>query len=199
MSCWAAPAWPELSRLDDAQRWYFADRWDSPEGVFTSFDVERGIACGIRDSTELDCWGYSDNHASPEGTGPFTDVSVGLDTACGIQTDTTVECWELATLQPLHPRLRGMRFHSGAARFAERSRRCAIGTEGTLIGDCTDYRGGDFGPGEQQLPPEGAVTEASFGWDHACAVLTDGKITCWGWGHYAIDHPGDREFIEILG
>ena len=149
-----------------------------PQGRFA--DISLDARCGVRLDGRIECWGYRDNYTSPPGTGPFTDVTLGGRTACGIEFDSEVVCWDLATLDLVDAEEVGVPFVGAAARFADGRRGCAIDTNGLLIGDCSTPDGAYLGPVEQSQPPSGAVIDVAFNYWHACAVLVDGAVTCWG-------------------
>ena len=156
-----------------------------PTGRFA--DIDFNERCGVRLDGRIECWGYYDNHSGPEGVGPFVDVALGEYTACGIERDSTVACWDNATLERVDNADADMGFPydyvpftEGAARFAEGNPGCAIGVDGTLIGDCRAAVLATSGPVETSEAPLGIVTDVAFGVTHACAVLADGTVTCWG-------------------
>ena len=51
---------------------------------------------------------------------------------------------------------------------------------GALLGRGPADAGNDYSPAEIVLPPESFVTQLSMGYDHACVLLRDGAVWCWG-------------------
>jgi alpha-tubulin suppressor-like RCC1 family protein len=122
--------------------------------------------CALITGGTVDCWGNnndgelgnglaSSDSSTPVSTGitAAIDISAGNNHACAVLTDHTVRCW-------------GWDFHGQLG-------------DGTT-GDSNNDR---LSPVEvdtaSSTPLTGAVS-VSAGWFHSCAVLTGGKVDCWG-------------------
>ena len=181
-------------------------------------DVGDSHACAVADDGEVYCWGY--NWAGQGGNGTTTDfdrpervdalpapgraqaVAAGGDTTCALLVDGAVTCWgsdsdgQLGNGAPvgnvLSPPAPVTLPSPGKAvqisvgyNFA-----CAVLTDGKVTCWGSDSNGqlGNGAPSADvvappapvTLPSPGTAVSVSAGYSHACALLTDGKVTCWG-------------------
>lgn len=163
--------------------------------------------CGISNLGKLFCWGTDANgnlgnggpntdESSPVPTDPantYSQVSVNNHSTCGIRTDQTLWCWGANnngmlglgdTTSRIVPTLVGNNFAKVSVGI---SSTCAINTSGNLFcwGNQADGRLGNGVSSGNALTPQpiaigGPVSDVSTGFDHACAVRTDGQLFCWG-------------------
>ncbi|MCY3807565.1 MAG: hypothetical protein OXG91_13960 [bacterium] len=179
------------------------------EGPFTEgpFTVLAGDGCGLRSDGTLACWSQAygdgrlpgDDTEPPEGSeGRFSAVSSGEGSSCGLRLDGTVRCWGRSRMAP------SGRFSAVDVGYQNS---CGLRTDGSVA--CW---GSDAG-GLVSDAPEGRFTaiavhgdEPNYGDvhgeehrdDRACALATNGTISCWG----RIDRgPSDAvtgQFTELV-
>jgi alpha-tubulin suppressor-like RCC1 family protein len=123
--------------------------------------------CALISDGTVTCWGY--NYFGTLGTGNNNDSLIPVEVSGGALTNKAVT--QIAT--------------SGA-------RTCALISDGTVT--CWGYGSdGQLGTGDttnSNIPVEvsgGAltnktVTQIATGYDHTCALISDGTVTCWGYG-----------------
>jgi hypothetical protein len=46
-------------------------------------------------------------------------------------------------------------------------------------------------------PPEGVFTRVDAGYNHTCAIKSDGALACWGWNDYGIATPPEGGFTQV--
>jgi alpha-tubulin suppressor-like RCC1 family protein len=127
-----------------------------------------GVAAGIRHTCALhtngdvECWGANDSgqlgDASqsarlPNGVAVLhgaAQIAAGGETTCARMNDATVRCW-------------------GDGTFGQ------LGAPAAPGGPCAACASTP-----QAVPGVRAVTQLAMGYDHVCALLQDGSLTCWG-------------------
>ena len=98
--------------------------------------------------------------------GPVSSISAGLSHTCATKTDGTVQCWGHSTVPTdLGPVI------SISAEFGAKT--CAVKTD--VTSQCCALNSAATVPADL-----GIVSSTSAGYDHFCAVKTDGSIQCWG-------------------
>ena len=139
-----------------------------PPGTFTAISVG-WMACGIRTTGALVCWGDEGFPTPPAGT--YAAVSVGPG-PCAVRTEGTIACWGDATTLGLDP-------PSGqfTAISLSLTHACAIRTDRTLA--CWGTVRGEDPLGVAARSPSGTWSSVSTGNDHACGIRTDGTVACW--------------------
>lgn len=172
----------------------------APEPGLTWSMVDAGgvQSCGIVSDGRLVCWGdpacdpaYEDLPA-----GPFSSVSVGNQGGCVLDARGDLGCWccgwgdtricERADALPVGP-------------FTRVERRDGWGCAQDAQGELTCFGGGDF---EQVGPvPSGPVLDYAMDINYACAVRSDGTLSCWGmfllWQEHGARPPADVKFSRI--
>ena len=168
------------------------------EGPFT---VLAGDGCGLRSDGTLACWGWLRGYGTepPEGSeGRFSAVSGGEGSSCGLRLDGTVRCWGRSRMAP------SGRFSAVDVGYQNS---CGLRTDGSVAcwgsdagGLVSDAPEGRFTAIAVQgdEPTFNDVHEAEPGDDRACALATNGTISCWG----RIDRgPSDArtgQFTELV-
>ncbi|MEE2837132.1 MAG: DUF4215 domain-containing protein, partial [Myxococcota bacterium] len=79
--------------------------------------------------------------------------------------------------------------NAGCARQTDATVRCGGSTYGGLLGN--DYL---TNPNDEPIPVPnlGSVRQISMGYDHVCALLADGSLSCWGNNDYGVMGLGHR-------
>jgi peroxiredoxin len=141
-------------------------------GCWEFVTVGRDHACGLKKNGSIVCWGSNKQGQcnSPEGNN-FVAVSSGYRHTCALDDQGSVICWGQSTYGATNPPETSFETLSCGLSFC-----CGLtGTEGNNI-TCW----GNDGDG-QSSPPEGTFSSVSTGGGrHACALDSEGKITCWG-------------------
>jgi alpha-tubulin suppressor-like RCC1 family protein len=118
---------------------------------------------------------------------PVIDLAADLDDTCALHADGTVSCWGddaygqlglgSTTLGAVTQLAMGHNFT--CARMADRTVRCSgLNDEGQL-------GNGTMSGEEAHAVPTAVVglsgiTQTAAGYDHACALASDGTVSCWG-------------------
>ncbi len=136
------------------------------------------------------------------GGATATRVSAGNSHTCAVLTDGSARCWGYNVYGQLGDGTTTNRSSPAAVDLggamatqvsAGRDHTCALLTDGSVR--CWGYNGsGQLGDGtmtNRSSPVEVALgtatvtaTQVSAGYDHTCAVLTDGSVRCWGYNFY---------------
>lgn len=161
---------------------------------FKSISVGESHACGIRQqNSRITCWGNDFFGQAPTTTmTAFKAVAVGNVYSCGITRDgANIRCWGSVTdLQP--PTMENLRFK---AISAGNDFICAIEELNSTVG-C--WGADDFYQTSDPTIPSGRVISVAAGKRHACAILENQTITCWGDNqHNQQDHVPDGLFKAI--
>lgn len=181
-------------------------------------DVGDSHACAVADNGEVFCWGY--NWSGQTGTGSTTDwdapertdplpapgraqaVATGGDTTCALLVDGAVTCWGSDLYGQLGNGAPSAIVTSPSAPITLPSPgkavqisvgynfACAVLTDGKVTcwgGDTSGQLGNGAPSADVTVPPSpvalpspGTAVAVSAGDSHVCALLTDGKVTCWG-------------------
>lgn len=164
-------------------------------------------SCGITNSGKLFCWGSDANGSLGNGgsntdesspvpidvSNTYLEISVNNFSTCGIRTDQTLWCWGANnngmlglgdTTSRTSPNLVGNNYIKVSLGTTST---CAVSTSGELRcwGNQLDGRlGNGIGTGNALTPQTitsiSPIADVSVGFDHACAVRTDGQLFCWG-------------------
>ncbi len=168
--------------------------------------------CAIKSDNTLWCWGYNvhgqlglgntTRRTSPvQVTGVLaSDVSAGYYHTCAVRTTGAVACWgynfhgmlgDGTTTERTSP-VAVSSFTGGSKVTTGQYHTCALKTNGSAW--CWGANGGALGDGTstQRLTPVAVSTTTgltaagviSTGFNHTCAVKTDGAAYCWGINTY---------------
>ena len=136
---------------------------NAPDGAFVDVAVGWQFACGVRETSQLECWGTNsygrsvlDYGQADPPDGEFASVSAGYLQACGLRTTGEVTCWGRANLG---------RTNAPEGIFTQVSagttHSCAVRESGAV--ECWGLN--NFG---QLNAPSGVFTQISAGAWHSC-------------------------------
>ncbi len=161
--------------------------------AIVNVSVAGGATCAVRGDGSVWCWGPSAGGLGKSltlvpgmvsGMSSAIGVSIGaIDRACAVKSDGTVQCWgtnnqsqDLGAVQ------------SAVAVTTGTCHACVLLRDRTVsCWGCNTY--GQLGHGETNTlatnapVPVVGLTDAvslSAGYNHTCAVLSDGTVSCWG-------------------
>lgn len=161
-----------------------------PSGTWKSVRLGSAFGCGIRPDDSVECWGTDFYGETLPPPGAFRQVAPGYEHACGLRTDGILECWGGGPYggQGSPP--------TGAGPFEElsggSSTWCALDADRRLT--CWDV----MDPELRTPPSDAGVRKVAIGVTHACALMKDHSIRCWGedTGGVVSDAPAGR-FVDI--
>lgn len=157
-------------------------------------------ACALGVDGAVRCWGTGPGAGAESGAvvedpalvstpgTPVVDLAADLDDTCVLRTDGTVSCWGddaygqlgLATTTGLGEASQlAMGHNFTCARMADQTVRCSgLNDEGQL------GNGAMSGEEPHEIPSAVVgllgITQIATGYDHACALASDGTVSCWG-------------------
>ncbi len=189
-------------------------------------------SCAVTTSGAVKCWGRANSgtlgngdfqtpsFATPQdvlGVTGATAVTLGFDTSCVVTTTGGVKCWGTNTLGQLGSRQARIDI-AGLSSIREvangQSHSCALTSTGTV--KCWGFNsfgalgngtvGGYTATGVDVLGVTGA-TQISVGTNHSCALVSMGKVKCWGQNLFAqvagnnalSNHPTAVELSGLSG
>ncbi len=179
---------------------------DVPPGDYRMITAGGAHSCGLHTDGTIECWGSNSRGQCDVPTDPLTFlfVDAGAEHTCAIAPDTSVVCWgnddqqqaDTVGLGGDYQSLAIGAFHgcglkSGGALVCwgddqygqistqpERADQIASGAGnscGVLAGELACW-----GAPMADDPPEETFAAVAMFDDHACAILDDGLIECWG-------------------
>lgn len=162
-----------------------------------------GAACAVMDNGTVRCWGRNDygergtapshdDAATPVAVAGITDavdIVMGGDSgssgdiACAIKKDKTATCWGGAQMIPKEPLtdIASLALGGGTG-YIVKSDGTVWGWGSTAfnaLSDGTESAGPD--KPLTQIPNVAGAKQLAAGQNHACALLGDGSVTCWGY------------------
>lgn len=186
-------------------------------GEFASFEVgSNGFSCGATQDKRLKCWGYGSfkrlgdknngktlkppQEIDPALTG-VVEVDVGMNHACARLDTGKVACWGYNSDRQADPSAQGGDVFppkevvgvEGATRlFVWGSTSCALTSGGWLCWGRGFYSAQDKAPLKFDLLPTD-VKKLSGMNAHACAILADDSLACWGENRFGQLGDGSRK------
>jgi alpha-tubulin suppressor-like RCC1 family protein len=154
-------------------------------GEFSGALSDTGETCALLVGGTVSCWGYFQGPRVVEGLPPASDVSASALDTCALVGGGHVDCWPSPAL-PVE-RVEGVEgaiaisegYGFGCALIASGEARCWGSNSAGQLGNGTFQSSPTAGP-VQGISTAKAI-DASGGGSHACAVLADGTVECWGW------------------
>ncbi len=143
-------------------------------------------ACGLRQDGAISCWGRNDfyNQSVPPG-GQFLDVALGERHSCAVTDTHEIVCWGYQGAG-VSDEPAGSDFQSLSC---SDSGCCAADSLGELTCWGRDYQ-------DSLAAPAGPTLAVDMGVFSGCAVLDDGRASCWGQENYGRTMlPGQRASI----
>ena len=157
-------------------------------------------ACALAEDGAVRCWGTGPGAGAESGAvvedptlvsapgSPVVDLAADLDNTCVLHADGTVSCWgddaygqlglgSTTGVGEVSQLAMGHNFTCG--RMADQTVRCSgLDDEGQL------GNGAMSGEEAHQVPSAvvglSGITQIVAGYDHACALTSDGTVSCWG-------------------
>ena len=199
IGCWGENNWGQLG---DAG----IERSQTPVGVRGVTDAVQVAAaqahsCAVLSSGHVECWGgdyfgspvneYSATPVEVKGVTTATQVATAAYGSCGLLSSGHVDCWgPLGDGASGHPtdtpvEVQGLTNAIGIAAGAHHS--CALLSSGHV--DCWGNNAsgqlGDGGTEESSATPVEAkgistAIQVAAGYAHSCALLSSGRVECWG-------------------
>ena len=170
------------------------DLVDLPDWRFEAVAAGQSYSCGLRTDGRLFCWGDEHREIVEPASRELVSIAVGAG-ACGLEADGTLVCW-----------LNNYDERDGApdgqisAGITDGLHHCTLRSANSF--GRREYGHGyphprhitcfgihyDRDPGQPREP----VVAVAVGGSHACAVLADESISCWGSGGQEADAPDGR-------
>ena len=198
------------SRPDDAQRTVTRTADAPASSPLDIIAVGAHHACSLTSADAAECWGRNDGAQLGDGSGvsgshpprivagvmTYTSLGAGAAHTCGVTKYGDVYCWGanehgqlgdgtgFARVAPVRVGGAGVyrAVHGGNAHS------CALDITGAVrcwgdnsvgqLGDGTATS--EYFPTLVRLPAGGVAAAVATGARHSCALLTDGRVVCWG-------------------
>jgi hypothetical protein len=156
-------------------------------GVFAQVSVGDDTACAIRTSGAIVCWGRNHLRLLDAPSGRYSQVSVGRHLACALGLDGAIACWGEGACTTPTP--------APAGTFSSLD----VGHEAACATDATTGALACWGCGTAATttPPAGAFQQVSLGYNHRCALRSNGQAVCWGSSIYGEGSPPAGTYAEL--
>jgi alpha-tubulin suppressor-like RCC1 family protein len=217
VNCWGANWWGQVGDGTTETRLIPTPVTGIPAGAgMVNISTGYEHACAQLDEVVY-CWGF--NHLGQLGDGTTnqrtspvpvtalgdqkaTGLAAGGHSACALWDDGRLQCWGGRALASPHTFPSGTRAVQVAAGG---NHTCLLNSEG-LVWCWGQNLSGQLGRGFESLrelqpaepvtlPSPGRAKAITSGIDHTCALLVDGKVSCWGSnssGQLGVGAPGNR-------
>ena len=150
--------------------------------------------CSLDSSNKINrCW--PELNSAPINTDAFTSVQSGYAHYCGLTADKTVKCWgENSFNQMSVPFLSNVTALSAAGQST-----CALTSDGKV--NCLGTMMGNLNQSLANSPGDMKKAIAiSTGAMHACAIMDDNSVRCWGENEYGqTSVPSDLGGVRSVG
>lgn len=149
--------------------------------------------CALLTNGTVRCWGLSSTGAASGVTlqSSLSQVAhLGVNSTCAAMSDGTVQCWSASDGAPM--------VVSGLTQTMQLTNRCALASDASVR--CWDA----FGAGSMPQVVAGLdpATRVAAGNSHACAILRDKSLWCWGFQgtfDWTIDYGSAPLLISGVG
>ena len=170
--CWGSPTWTE----------------QTPDEPLVSVSIGQDAACGVTPDCRVLCWGPGPQSMPPAGL-YARQVVVSESISCSLGLDQRVQCWGHPFLDEVYAN------HEFSALFQGESV-CGI------LADNEEEAGGALCwgsvPASLSLPSQpGPFVELGSA-DHACGLLENGELRCWGNTYYGATEAPTGEFQSVI-
>jgi cysteine-rich repeat protein len=143
-------------------------------GPYISVGSASYSSCAVRQTGELDCWGWASEFVGKPSTGTFKKVVGAGNHYCGLTASGEVSCWGSPGSYSLTTN-----FFS-AERFVDlalsETTNCFLLADGRLRCSGEAYYGALAPP----LDPADVWTSAGVSYGHGCGLRRGGGVVCWG-------------------
>lgn len=155
--------------------------WGSARGVLMSALV--CVGCGAAEDGPL----LDDG---PPPAGPKNVLAAGPDKPCAIRDDGAIVCWRVGESEPVP--IEGLEKRRWHALSAGNNAACSLSAHGSVW--CWDTTSLQLFRGPAEFTPlHGRVDRVVVGEFHACAMIRDGSVECWGLGNNGELGDGKRK------
>ena len=158
-------------------------------GTYRAVAVGQAQVCGLEQAGDVRCWDLANQYEREGRPGPFTALTAGGGGVCALDAAGQAQCWGSGA-QFLGP----VPADAFVSVIAGNDHACAIRATGTVACWGGDYFGESNpppGPASVQAVAEGVarngqgkVRALASGEFHTCALLDDGRVSCWGENYF---------------
>jgi hypothetical protein len=146
-----------------------------------------GIACGVKTSGGLVCWGGNSDVSTVVPAGSYSQVSTGTGYSCAIKISGKLACWGVNGAPGVptgtFAQVSASRFGGGYPASA-----CGVRTSGTVV--C-------WGTDAPKPVPVGTFKAVSSEDSRACATRSNGAVVCWGLDNSGLGAVPKGSYTEI--
>lgn len=154
-------------------------------GRFVAVDTSFRHTCGVRETGEVQCWGWDYWGEVDAAEGRFTDVSVSSQHSCGVRETGEVVCWgwsELSAWEVPEGRF--------TAVGVDWEHTCGLRTTGEIACWGSPYD-------DRTNVPAGRFTAVSVGDRNTCGLRETQEILCWGAEETGVNEVPGGQFNAV--